>query len=154
MIDRILKMLFFNSDDLLYHVIYKAIKVYNAIKFQLNWLMLVIFLSGSSVCFVLSSSNISNSSDELTVSSQTKKSFLSSIEQRLISFVHKTVATVRYTAYKLGGSHFDTLHGIYILDCSTYIDNILEAIHPNAYTSLMNSSGSEKPTTKEYYNFF
>jgi cell wall-associated NlpC family hydrolase len=80
--------------------------------------------------------------------------FISSIEKRLVSFVHKTVSNMRYTAYKLGGSHFDTSRGIYVLDCSTYVDHILEVIHPNAYTSLINSSGSEKPTTREYYNFF
>jgi hypothetical protein len=92
-----------------------------------------------------------------TFSQPTKENtpgFVSSIEKRLVNFVRKTVFTVRYTAYKLGGSHFDTSRGIYVLDCSTYIDNILETVHPDAYSSLMNSSGSEKPTTREYYNFF
>ena len=84
----------------------------------------------------------------------THPGFVSSIEKRLVNFVHKTVSTMRYTAYKLGGSHFDTSRGIYVLDCSTYIDNILENVHPEAYSTLMNSSGSEKPTTREYYNFF
>jgi hypothetical protein len=119
----------------------------HAIHHNLKWLLLTVLLCGSSICFA------NNTSSELSNSSP-KKGFVSSIEQRLVNFVHKTVATVRYTAYKLGGSHFDTLRGIYVVDCSTYIDNILETIHPNAYTSLMNSSGSEKPTTKEYYNFF
>lgn len=116
---------------------------------RLKWLILAVVLYNSPICYALS--NYSSSQQNAL---QNKKGFVSSIEQRLVNFVHKTVATVRYTAYKLGGSHFDTRHGIYIVDCSTYIDNILETIHPNAYSSLINSSGSEKPTTKEYYNFF
>ena len=52
--------------------------------------------------------------------------FVSSIEHQLVEFVHKTVDTVRYSAYKLGGRHFDTSRGIYILDCSDYVDNILK----------------------------
>jgi hypothetical protein len=135
-------MLFFKFDSHLY-------PVNDAMKCTLKWLILAISLYTSPICLALSS----NAADEISAS-QTNKGFVSSIEQRLVNFVHKTVATMRYTAYKLGGSHFDTLHGIYVVDCSTYIDNILETIHPNAYTSLMNSSGSDKPTTKEYYNFF
>lgn len=92
--------------------------------------------------------------DTTEINDSANTGFVSSIEKRLVNFVRKTVSTVRYTAYKLGGSHFDTLRGIYVVDCSTYVDNILETIHPDAYSSLMNSSGSEKPTTKEYYNFF
>ncbi|TAK77860.1 MAG: hypothetical protein EPO11_02080 [Gammaproteobacteria bacterium] len=80
--------------------------------------------------------------------------FMASMEQRLINFVHKTVNTLRYSAYKLGGSRFDTSHGIYIVDCSRYVDNILQAIYPHAYSTLVDSSGSERPTSQDYYEFF
>lgn len=80
--------------------------------------------------------------------------FVASIEERLVNFVHKSVATLRYSAYKLGGSHFDTSHGIYIVDCSGYVDHTLHAVFPNAYLSLVNSSGTEKPNSLHYYDFF
>ncbi|RDI44539.1 hypothetical protein [Aquicella lusitana] len=82
------------------------------------------------------------------------KGFFSSIEQRLISFVHNTVSTLRYSVYKLGGRRFDTSRGIYIVDCSSYVDRILQAVYPQAYSSLVDWSGSEKPTSYDYYNFF
>lgn len=80
--------------------------------------------------------------------------FFSSIESRLVSFVHKTVSTLRYSSYKLGGRNFDLSNGVYVLDCSDYVDHILEEIYPNAYSSLMDSTGSDKPTSAHYYSFF
>jgi hypothetical protein len=79
---------------------------------------------------------------------------VSSIEERLVNFVHKTVATLRYSVYKLGGSRFDPYRGVYIVDCSSYVDRILQAVYPDAYSNLVNWTGSEKPTTHDYYDFF
>lgn len=81
-------------------------------------------------------------------------SFVASIEQRLVNFVQKSVSNLRYSTYKLGGSKIDTSHGIYIVDCSGYVDHTLRAVYPNAFFSLVNSSGAEKPNTSHYYNFF
>lgn len=81
-------------------------------------------------------------------------SFVASIGQSLVDFVQKSVDTFRYSAYKMGGSHFDTSHGIYIVDCSGYVDHTLKAVYPNAYFSLVDSSGSSKPNTMHYYDFF
>jgi len=81
-------------------------------------------------------------------------SFVSSMQHRLVDFVHQTVDSVRYSAYKLGGRHFDTTRGIYVLDCSDYVDNILETVHPRAYWSLADATGSDKPTSQHYYEFF
>lgn len=81
-------------------------------------------------------------------------SLVSSLEHRLVEFVHKTVETVRYSAYKLGGRRFDASRGIYVLDCSDYVDNILEAVNPKAYWSLADATGSDKPTSQHYYQFF
>ena len=80
--------------------------------------------------------------------------FVSSIEKRLVEYVHKTVETVRYSAYKLGGKYFDSSRGIYVVDCSDYVDNILENVHPKAFWSLADATGSEKPTSQHYYEFF
>jgi hypothetical protein len=88
------------------------------------------------------------------VQPKTTPSFISSIGQRLVQFVHGTVSTLRYSAYKLGGTHFDTSRGIYILDCSDYIDHILKEVYPDAYFDLVNASGADKPTTAHFYDFF
>lgn len=79
---------------------------------------------------------------------------VASLEHRLVEFVRKTVTTLRYSAYKLGGSKFDTSRGIYILDCSNYVDHILKTIHPRAYSKLVASSKSDIPTSDDYYHFF
>jgi len=84
----------------------------------------------------------------------TTTNLVSSLGHRIVSFVHKTIDTVRYTAYKMGGSHFDTKKGVYIVDCSYYVDQILQAASPHAYLSLVNSAGTDTPTTRQYYDFF
>lgn len=81
-------------------------------------------------------------------------SFMTSIEHRLVEFVSKTVNNAKYTAYKLGGRQFDASRGVYVLDCSDYVDNVLAAVHPKAYWTLADSAGSEKPTSQHYYEFF
>lgn len=83
-----------------------------------------------------------------------RSGFISSISERLVTFVHKTVNTLRYSTYKFGGTHFDTSRGVYVLDCSDYIDNVLAAVYPAAYFDLVHTSGSDKPTTQHYYEFF
>lgn len=85
---------------------------------------------------------------------QPTTSFVASIEHRLVEFVRKTVTTLRYSAYKLGGTRFDTSRGIYVLDCSNYVDHILKAIYPRAYSKLVAASKSMKPTSDDYYHFF
>jgi Ni/Co efflux regulator RcnB len=81
-------------------------------------------------------------------------SFVSSIRHSLVGFVHQTVGTLRYSVYKLGGRRFEPKRGIYIVDCSDYVDNILQAVYPHAYSNLVDAAGSEKPTSEHYYNFF
>jgi hypothetical protein len=80
--------------------------------------------------------------------------FIASVEHRIVEFVSNTVSHLRYTTYELGGTHFDSSRGIYILDCSSYVDQILKRATPRAYSKLVAASGSIKPTSLEYYNFF
>lgn len=80
--------------------------------------------------------------------------FSTSVEQRLVSFVKRTVQTLRFSSYKFGGKHFDTNRGVYVLDCSSYVDNVLETVNPEAYSNLIDWSGSPQPTTRDYYQFF
>ncbi len=77
-----------------------------------------------------------------------------SIEQELIDFVHHTVNNLNYSAYKRGGIRADIARGIYILDCSTYIDVILKSVYPRAYSNLVRATASEKPSSRVYYDFF
>jgi hypothetical protein len=90
----------------------------------------------------------------LTSTTPTSHSLISTIGEHMVRFVHSTLSTLRYTAYKLGGTHFDSSNGIYIVDCSDYVDHLLKVTNPPAYLSLVNSSGSDKPTSEHYYHFF
>lgn len=74
--------------------------------------------------------------------------------QKLVAVVKRTVNTLRYTSYKFGGSKFDALKGIYVIDCSAYVDNLLKKAFPKAYASLVNATGTTQPNTKNYYDFF
>lgn len=76
------------------------------------------------------------------------------IGNRLVNFVHATVTTLRYSAYKLGGGHFDPMKGVYVVDCSSYIDNVLQAVYPHAYDTLVNATGAERPNSRNYFDFF
>lgn len=80
--------------------------------------------------------------------------FIASMEHRVVEFVANTVNHLRYTTYELGGTHFDSSNGIYILDCSSYVDQILKKATPRAYSKLVAASGTIKPTSLQYYNFF
>jgi hypothetical protein len=75
-------------------------------------------------------------------------------QKHLLSYVHKAVSTLRYSDYKLGGKRFDPARGIYVVDCSNFVDHILQATTPQAYSSLVNATGSGMPSTQHYYNFF
>lgn len=77
-----------------------------------------------------------------------------SLDQRTVRFVHDTVTNMRYSSYKLGASRFDLSRGVYIVDCSSYVDRILKATHPQAFSSLTSWSGNAQPTTHDYYQFF
>jgi len=79
---------------------------------------------------------------------------LNSKEKNLVNFVQKSVTNMHYTAYKLGGSRIDSTHGIYVIDCSKYVDHILQNTYPQAYTSLTTWSGTDRPTTHDYYDYF
>jgi cell wall-associated NlpC family hydrolase len=64
------------------------------------------------------------------------------------------VSTLRYSSYKLGGTHIDTENGIYVVDCSSYVDHILNTVYPRAFSRLAAWSGTEKPTSDDFYHYF
>lgn len=79
---------------------------------------------------------------------------LSNIEKRLVNFVRNTVSSLHYSNYKMGGTTIDSSRGIYVVDCSTYVDHILKTVYPSAFNSLVVGTGTEKPTTDDYYDYF
>ena len=74
--------------------------------------------------------------------------------QHLVDFIQRTASAFKYNAYKLGGARFDMQKGVYALDCSEYVDKILQSVFPAAYSNLVRVSGVGKPTSLHYYNFF
>lgn len=72
----------------------------------------------------------------------------------LAGMVDKTIDTMRYSHYQMGGTQFDPNHGVYVVDCSSYVDRLLNQVNPHAYFSLVNRTGTTRPTTEDYYNFF
>lgn len=110
--------------------------------------------------FTSNASSDSLTLPESTVDSSSSSSFLSStgmfprVGKDVVKFVHTTVDHLRYSIYKLGGSHFDTNRGVYIVDCSNFVDHILQHVSPHAYSSLVSATGAESPASQQYYNFF
>jgi hypothetical protein len=97
---------------------------------------------------------VSMAAATVTASPPYSHTLMSSISDHVVRFVRSTIDTLRFTAYKLGGTHFDPSHGVYVLDCSDYVDHVLQTVSPSAYHSLVNSTGSDKPTSQHYYHFF
>lgn len=76
------------------------------------------------------------------------------VPNKIVSTVDTTVATERHTAYKLGGHEFNPSQGQYVVDCSTYVSDVLKRSAPTAYESLVNNEDSDAPTSLHYYDFF
>ena len=76
------------------------------------------------------------------------------LNKPVTNLAHQTVENLHYNAYKFGGNRFDPQHGIYMLDCSSYVDHLLDRTSPQAYSTLAQWTGSYKPNTSQYYDFF
>ncbi|HSW68922.1 MAG TPA: hypothetical protein VLI69_02020 [Gammaproteobacteria bacterium] len=79
---------------------------------------------------------------------------VNSVKKDLVNFVKKTVDNLHYSSYKLGGKRFDPERGVYIVDCSNFVDHILQSVYPDAYSNLVNSVGADNPATTHYFQFF
>jgi hypothetical protein len=121
---------------------------------NLGYGMKKIFLFLMILCFSFSSYAENKSLAEKDSGKKGTSSPSLPLSQRLVNFISHTVNNLQYTSYKLGGNYFDTKKGVYILDCSAYVDKVLKTIHPDAYFDLVDATGSLKPTTLDYYTFF
>jgi len=72
----------------------------------------------------------------------------------IVDLVRQTVDNMSYNRYQLGGTRFDLLKGVYIVDCSSFVDHLLAKVNRPAYKSIVHSSGTPSPNTRNYYNFF
>jgi cell wall-associated NlpC family hydrolase len=72
----------------------------------------------------------------------------------VVSYIHRFMNTLRYTTYRTGGRIFDNTRGVYELDCSHYVDHILQTVCPRAYSNLTLWTGEQDPDSANYYNFF
>lgn len=83
-----------------------------------------------------------------------ERTITQAMKDRLVNFVSHTINNLKYTNYKFGGNHFDASKGVYVLDCSAYVDNVLESIHPDAYFDIVDKLGTDRLTSHDYYTFF
>jgi hypothetical protein len=70
----------------------------------------------------------------------------------LLKLVKKVLHHISSNHYQLGGNIFDLNRGIYHLDCSEYVDNLVKRIDPTAYQTI-SKNGSIKPTSLDYFAF-
>jgi cell wall-associated NlpC family hydrolase len=80
--------------------------------------------------------------------------FASTTEHNIVGLVHNAVMSLHHTVYRYGGNYFNMAKGVYEVDCSDYVDDLLRISDPKAYQDLANSTHTEKPTSRDYYNFF
>lgn len=90
----------------------------------------------------------------MNTSQKDERTITQTMKERLVNFVSHTIDNLKYTNYKFGGNHFDASKGVYVLDCSAYVDNVLESVHPDAYFDLVDTLGTDRPTSHDYYTFF
>lgn len=80
--------------------------------------------------------------------------FATNTEHGIVALVHSAIASLHRTHYRYGGNYFNMSSGVYELDCSDYVDDLLKISQPRAYADLADSTGTEKPTSSDYYRFF
>ncbi len=72
---------------------------------------------------------------------------------RVMTYVHTTLNRLRYSRYKLGGTYFNLISGVYKVDCSEYVDQLLRNAVPEAYHHLVACVRTPRPTSEDYYVF-
>lgn len=82
------------------------------------------------------------------------KSLFAFDDSQFINLVNQSQIHLKRTHYKLGGSQFDLRQGVYNVDCSGYVDELLKRAAPDAFNELTNFSNTARPNTLHYYNYF
>jgi hypothetical protein len=110
-------------------------------------LIIMMLLASASQCFAFFSL-------DKTPPQQQQDGLVVSVEKNIVAFVTHTVESLRYSVYRMGGKRFDASKGVYILDCSNFVDHILQNVSPHAYSSLVSATGVNNPASRHYYEFF
>lgn len=80
-------------------------------------------------------------------------SFTENERNHVMNYVHQTLDRLRYSRYKLGGTYFNLISGVYKVDCSEYVDQLLRNAVPTAYHDLVACVRTPHPTSEDYYVF-
>lgn len=72
----------------------------------------------------------------------------------LVKEVKTVQAKLKYSHYKLGGDVFNLKKGVFLIDCSSYVTNLLQRSVPNAYQQITAYTHTNRPTAMAYYNYF
>lgn len=72
----------------------------------------------------------------------------------LVVRVDEALNALRYTYYVFGGESFDALRGVYKVDCTGYLNRMVEDASPTAYDQLRAVRRTSRPLAEDYYYLF
>lgn len=72
----------------------------------------------------------------------------------LLVRVDEVLNALTYTTYVFGGNYLDFLRGIYKVDCTGYLNHLVEDVAPSAYDALLDLRGTSRPSARDYVAFF
>ncbi|CAN5225118.1 hypothetical protein BH10PSE19_BH10PSE19_14080 [soil metagenome] len=81
------------------------------------------------------------------------RSAATNTSHKLLGYVKLTLNALHHTRYRFGGKRFDTAKGIYSVDCSGYVNNLLGLSNPHAFHEILNQQQISRPNTTDYYRF-
>lgn len=65
--------------------------------------------------------------------------------------VDDALNALTYTIWELGAESLDAATGVYVTDCSGYVNRMVEDAAPLAYDSLLERQQTSRPRSKDYY---
>jgi hypothetical protein len=72
----------------------------------------------------------------------------------LLVRVDEALNGLTYTYYLFGGDFFDAAAGVYKVDCSGYVNRMVEDAVPSAYDAVTSAGDTARPSAEDYYGFF
>jgi hypothetical protein len=78
---------------------------------------------------------------------------LDSQENFVAPVVRSIMSNMHTSRYHLGSNQFNLEDGTYQVDCSAYVNHVLEHSAPQAYNSLQAQTGTNRPSTSDYFHF-
>lgn len=91
--------------------------------------------------------------DQTTARPSPWRSAASNTSRRLLGYVKLTINAIHHTRYRFGGKRFDPAKGIYAVDCSGYVNNLLGLSNPQAFHEILYRQQISRPNSTDYYRF-